>query len=911
MGAHYFPGKVEKTRRFELGELVGSRTRHFLLMTATPHSGKDEDFDIFLTLLDADRFAGKRRKGTKATDTADIMRRMVKEDLLTFEGKRLFPDRIAQTVPYELTDAEQALYEDVTRYVREGMNRAAKLEGKAKNTVGFALTVLQRRLASSPAAIHNSLLRRADRLEKRKALIAAGKDPDAEVPSVDLDDIDNDELNADEVEQIEEQVLDAATSARTVAELDTEIAELHVLASAAKDVRDSGTDKKWTELRRILEDNTLTDAADGTPHKLIIFTEHRDTLDYLADRIVALVGKPRAVECIHGGVRRSERRRITEEFTKNPECRILLATDAAGEGLNLQAAHLMVNYDLPWNPNRIEQRFGRVHRIGQKHVCRLWNLVATNTREGMVFERLLEKVEEQRKAYGGKVFDVLGEAFAETPLRDLLIEAITNDSKVEVQLRMQLVIDEHYAKGVKDLLAQRALASDVLSEADLNAMRRQMDEARARRLQPHYIEWMFRQAFNRFGGRLAKREKGRFEISNVPARLRQAAAQTGSLGPVASRYERVTFDLDTVAVDDKPNADLLAPGHPLHDVVCQTAISELSQVLTRGTVLVSAELEEPHLLVGVLEEVVDATGEVVAKRFGYAYVSQTGDVSAAGPAPYLDCVGAPAGPAVSAARTKPWLVDAEAKAVSWIIAAQLPEYLTEVLPRRGAELVKVREQVTSRLNAEINRLSAEALAAQEKEATGGKPKESSDSLSRKAADLEARLSARLVKLDLQQQMSTKPPRVLTSALVLPLAMVEGELPADMPMKAKETKEIERRGVDLVLATETKLGRTPTEQAFTNPGFDVLSEQTDDDPIRIEVKARIAGSDDFFVSHNEVITGKNAVPRYRLALVCVDPRGPEHDEVRYLADPFATVELGDATGMKFPWKTMWNKSVEPF
>ena len=130
------------------------------------------------------------------------------------------------------------------------------------------------------------------------------------------------------------------------------------------------------------------------------------------------------MQAIHGGVRRADRRAITEEFTKNPACQVLLATDAAGEGLNLQAAHLMVNYDLPWNPNRIEQRFGRVHRIGQTEVCRLWNLVAANTREGEVFARLLQKIEEQRKAYGGKVFDVLGAAFDETPLRDLLIEAI-------------------------------------------------------------------------------------------------------------------------------------------------------------------------------------------------------------------------------------------------------------------------------------------------------------------------------------------------------------------------------------------------------------------------------------------------------------------------------------------------------
>lgn len=912
MAAHYFGNELRKSKRFELGELFGQITRHLLLMTATPHSGKNEDYELFLTLLDADRFAGKRRKGTGPADTADIMRRMVKEDLLTFEGTKLFPDRIAQTVPYELTEAEQELYEQVTNYVRQGMDRAAKLDGKAKNTVGFALTVLQRRLASSPAAIHNSLVRRADRLQRRKQLIEAGRDPDAGLPSVDPDDLDNDDFSAEETEELETEVLDAATAARTVAELDTEIAELKQLAAAAKSVRDAGTDRKWSELRRILEDNTLSPDTGEETHKLIVFTEHRDTLDYLAGRIESLLGRPGAVECIHGGVRRSERRRITEEFSKNPECQILLATDAAGEGLNLQAAHLMVNYDLPWNPNRIEQRFGRVHRIGQKHVCRLWNLVATNTREGMVFERLLEKVEEQRKAYGGKVFDVLGEAFAETPLRDLLIDAITTDSQLEVQLRMQLVIDEHYADGVRDLLAQRALASDVISDADLDDMRRQMDEARARRLQPHYVEWMFRQAFTRLGGRLARREKGRYEISNVPARLRHRASSSAGAAPIATRYDRVTFSLDTVEADGRPTADLLAPGHPLHDAVTAETITQLSGALTRGTVLVSDAVEEPQLLVGVYEEVIDGTGEAVARRFGYAYASGSGDVVAAGPAPYLDCVAAPIGPVVDAARRLPWLADAESRAVSWIIANQLPAYLAEVLPRRSAELVKVRTQVTGRLNAEINRLAGEALAAREKEAAGAKPKETADSLSRKAADFEARLERRLARLDRQAQMSTKPPRVMTAALVLPLAMVEAALPADAPIRAKETKEVERRGVELVLAQERSLGRVPEEQAFNNPGFDILSALPDGETIRIEVKARLAGSDDFFVTHNEVVVGKNAVPRYRLAMVSVDPKGAEYDEVRYLADPFAGVELGDAgTGVRLAWKAMWAKGTEPF
>jgi superfamily II DNA or RNA helicase len=904
MAAHYFGGKLEKTKRFQLGELLGSLTRHLLLMTATPHSGKVEDYQLFLTLLDRDRFEGKNSENP---DTSGIMRRMIKEDLLTFDGKRLFPERKAETVPYELTELEENLYEQVTDYVREGMNRADRVGGKRKNTVGFALTVLQRRLASSPEAIYKSLVRRSQRLQRKKQEILNGTYRDTE-PTVDLEGLDADDYNAEEVEQLEEELLDAATAAQTAQELDAELADLVDLTALAKQVRDSGTDRKWSELRTIVEDHALITDSDGRPRKLIIFTEHRDTLEYLTTRIRTLIGKPDAVKAIHGGVRRGERRLITEEFTKNHDTQILIATDAAGEGLNLQAAHLMVNYDLPWNPNRIEQRFGRIHRIGQEEVCRLWNIVASNTREGDVYTRLLIKIEEQRKAYGGKVFDVLGDAFHETPLRELLLEAIRDGDDPQVRERMHEVVDATVSEGLPELLKERALAADHLGEADLEVLRAEMDEARARRLQPHYIELAFKAAFIRLGGRIAKRERGRYEIAHVPAQIRASKHQ-----PIATRYDRVTFDLEHVQPESQARADLLAPGHPLHDAVMEETTKLLSGALNYGTVLVSSTLEEPHLLVGVIEEVCDATGASISRRFGYCYVDSYGTVSPAGPAPYLDCVAAPEIPAVAAARRLPWLTEAEDRTMTWIITNQLPDYLAEVQPRRAAELAKTRALVIRRLEGERDRLLFDSAIAAEKEHAGEKPKESSESLNRKALDLDVRLRKRLELLDQQQLMSTKPPRIITAALVLPIGMLEHEIPASAPVHAKETKAVERRGVDLVLNCEQKLGRKPAEQVFTNKGFDILSTAPSGDTYRIEVKARLDGASDFYVTHNEVLVGKNAVPRYRLALVKVDPRGAQYDQVRYLDNAFATTELGDfeATGIRGDWNKMWVKGTEPF
>ncbi|WP_248843912.1 helicase-related protein [Streptomyces hirsutus] len=757
MGAHYFGGKVEKTKRFQLGEILGEIARHLLLMTATPHSGKEEDFQLFLTLLDRDRFEGKQKR---SADVSGIMRRMIKEDLLTFEGRKLFPERIAETVPYELTALEYDLYEDVTHYVREGMNRAGRIGGKRRNTVGFALTVLQRRLASSPEAIYRSLVRRTERLERKRQEILRGTYRES-MPAIDPADFDTDELNAEEIEELEEELLDAATAAQTVEELDVELIELRALVKTAQRVREAGTDRKWTELSALLRDHALVTDANGRPRKLIIFTEHRDTLRYLQDKIGSLLGEPGAVRAIHGGVRRAERRQITEEFTKNRDVRILLATDAAGEGLNLQAAHLMVNYDLPWNPNRIEQRFGRIHRIGQEEVCRLWNLVASNTREGEVFTRLLEKLDQMRETYGGKVFDVLGQAFAETPLRDLLLDAVQYGEQPAVRNRMYEVIDSTVGDGLAGLLDERALAVEHFSDADLRALRAAMDEARARRLQPHDIASAFKDAFTRLGGRIVAREQGRHEIAHVPQRVRSAGN-----GPIATNYDHVTFDLGCVRPDARAHVDLLVPGHPLHDAVMAETIRTFEGALNRGTVLVSATLEEPHLLVGMVEEVADATGASVARRFAYVYVDSRGTVRPAGPAPYLDCADAPDGASAGIACGFPWLADAEAKATSWIIANRLPAYLAEVQPRRLAELVRTRELVTKRLTSEKERLLLDAAAASEKERRGEKPKESSASLHRKAAGLDVRLRKRLALLDQQQSMSTKPPQILAAALVL-------------------------------------------------------------------------------------------------------------------------------------------------
>src|SRR6266446_4439580 len=655
LSAIFFGGEIKYTKRYRLGQLLGSLTRHFLLMTATPHNGKEADFQLFMALLDGDRFEGRFRDGVHTTDASDLMRRLVKEKLLKFDGKPLFPERIAYPVDYALSPLEADLYKQVTDYVRDEFNRADALNNEGrKGTVGFALTTLQRRLASSPEAIYQSLRRRRERLEKRlreEQLLKRGAEAHLELsrdlPALTADDLDElDDAPDAEVEELEEQVVDQASAARTIRELEVEIAILARLQALAQRVRLSGTDRKWEELARLLQNNAEMFEASGARRKLVIFTEHRDTLNYLTERIRTLLGRPEAVVNIHGGIGREERRHAQEQFLNDPEVLVLVATDAAGEGINLQRAHLMVNYDLPWNPKRLEQRFGRIHRIGQTEVCHLWNLVASETREGDVYRTLLDKLEQACQALGGQVFDVLGKLqFEGRPLRDLLLEAIRYGERPEVRAKLtQAIANAVDRPQLQALLEERALAHDAMDASRVARVREEMERAEARRLQPHYIESFFLEAFKQLGGNARQREPRRYEVTHVPAPIRNRDRLVGIGEPVLPRYERIAFEKTLVAPQGQPLAAFVCPGHPLLDAVIDLTLERHRDLMRRGTVLIDERDPgtSPRVLFYLEHAIQDAglthAGErrIVSKRMLYVEIDATGNARNLNYAPYLD-----------------------------------------------------------------------------------------------------------------------------------------------------------------------------------------------------------------------------------------------------------------------------------
>lgn len=914
LAAHYYGNEVKKTQRFELGEQLGALCRHFLLMTATPHNGKEEDFQLFLSLLDGDRFYGKFREGAHKVDVSDMMRRMVKEKLLKFDGTPLFPERRAYTVNYQLSPLEAALYESVTSYVREEMNRADKLDGKSKGTVGFALTQLQRRLASSPEAIYQSLKRRHKKLQNRleeEKLVGRGRKVREEAElyvarTIDLpDNLDEaeEELSPEDYEDYSEQVVDQATAARTLAELEAEIEILKGLEEQARRVVESENDSKWKQFRELLLDEPQMRDAAGERRKLIVFTEHRDTLNYLRQRIIGMLGQPDAVVTIHGGVNRDDRSKAQELFRQDKDVLVMVATDAAGEGVNLQNANLMVNYDLPWNPNRIEQRFGRIHRIGQREVCHLWNLVARETREGAVFQKLFEKLEIERDALGGQVFDILGEAFEGEPLKDLLIEAIRYGDREDVRARLNRVIDGALdTEHLKAIQQRNALVDNAMSMEQLFRVKEEMDRAQARKLQPWFLRSFFLEAFKRVGGDARRREGDRYELPHVPAVLREADRRiSDTRKPVLRRYDRICFDKQEIHVHGAPDADLVHPAHPLMAALIDTVLIDDRALLKQGAVLVDPADpgETPSLLLILEHSIREGSGSaarVISQRLQFVWAGADGTMRAADAAPHLglEPLADADRPLLAGLLEESWLRSGlEARAVAHAAKMLVPQHYEEVRKRRIERLDKVHAAVRQRLTHEINYLGARAARLDDQVAAGRQPRVQPENLRKRAEELAARLEAREREIEAQRHIVSATPMVRGGALVIPmglLARLRGQpLPASFTADAAARAAIERRAMDAVIAAEQARGCIVTDVSAEKCGWDITSQPpiidgTLPESRHIEVKGRAKGADVITVSRNEICTALNQGDKFILAVVLVD--GESLDGPHYVRQPFA-------------------------
>ena len=918
MSATIWGGEVKYTKRFLLGRLLSNITRNFLLLTATPHNGKEEDFHLFLSLVDPDRFEGTHGNSQQAVNVSDVMRRLVKEELLKFDGTPLFPERIAYTVNYDLSLEEANLYMAVTEYVQEEFNRADNLNNERKNTVGFALTILQRRLASSPEAIFQSLKRRRKRLEHRLAEEKIGKR--VVEYNTNLDDFDDDDFSAEEMEEMEDTVVDHASAAATIAELEAEIKTLKRLEQMANKVRVSGFDRKWDELSRLLQDNETMFGENGQREKLIIFTEHKDTLNYLTDKIRSLLGSAETVVTIHGGMLRDDRRKVEELFKQDKGVRILIATDAAGEGINLQRAHLMINYDLPWNPNRLEQRFGRIHRIGQTEVCHLWNLVAQETREGFVFQRLFSKIEEERQALGGKVFDILGKvSFENKSLRELLIEAVRYGNDPKVRNRLNEVVDHSMDPSeLRKLIEERALTDDVMDVGVVNSIKEDMERIEAHKLQPHFIETFFVEAFRSVGGKIRQREKGRYEITSVPYAVRNRDMQIGFGEPVLNRYERICFDKEYQNIPGKPQAAMICPGHPLLEATIDLIRERNVDVMKRGAIFIDeSDFSQDARLLFYIEDAIqdgivlsNGNRRMISKHIHFVEIKEDGTALNAGYAPYLDYRAADECE-ISAIRnwmqSQAWLCSGvEERAKRYAIENLIPTHFSEVKRRKEAMLDKTAKTVKGRMIAEIQYWDYRAADLQQKEEAGKKnAKLNSGLAARRAESLESRMQARLAEIEKERRVSPMPPVITGGAIIIPKGLVHQLTGTTIVSEFSQgdRQSIEYAAMNAVIEIEAGFGYRPKDVSTAKCGYDVESfvpesmrKRMEEYALRfIEVKGRAKGATTVTVSKNEILTALNKPEEFILAIVEVD--GDQTHTV-YLKKPFKNAPDFTATSVNF-------------
>jgi hypothetical protein len=690
----------------------------------------------------------------------------------------------------------------------------------------------------------------------------------------------------------------------------------------------SGEDRKWDELSKLLQDNDIMFGSDGLREKLIIFTEHRDTLRYLTEKIRSLLGKDEAVVTIHGGLLRDERRKIQELFTQDKDVRILIATDAAGEGINLQRAHLMINYDLPWNPNRLEQRFGRIHRIGQTEVCHLWNLVSNETREGMVFQRLFEKLEQAREALRGKVFDVLGKVtFENRPLRDLLIEAVRYGNDPTVKARLYEVVDHSLDYDrLKKLLEDHALTEETMDVHQVMAIREDMERMEARRLQPNFIESFFLEAFSSVGGKIQLREEGRYEVTFVPFAVRNRDVQIGFGEPVLQKYERVCFDKVYCNVQGQVLASLIAPGHPLLEATIDLIRERNIDVLKRGAVFIDENDEDikERLLFYVEHCVQDGvvlpngSKRIVSKQIHFVEMKEDGTAKNAGYAPYLDYRSpseAERDLVLRFLENQAWLqADVEEIAKEYATVNIVPDHIKNVRARQLERINKTIRAVKERLTAEIQYWDFRSADLKQKEAAGKvNAKLNSQMAARRAEDLQARMQKRLAELEAEKLISAMPVVVTGGAIIIPkglLNQLTGRTNS-FSIDPVARRKIELAAMNAVMNIETELGYIPRDVSGEKVGYDIESmipkkkREKEGAALRfIEVKGRVAGADTVTITKNEIITAFNEPDKYILAIVEVDGT---KTSTTYLKRPFAERPDFAATSVNYSISELMNNS----
>ena len=813
LSAYRYGRKIDKTKRYILAERLADSTKHLLLMTATPHKGDPENFRLLLSLLDENVFASEEgaRSVLDKNGSPYFLRRM-KESMKDFDGKPLFLPRHVHTLAYELEPHEQQLYDAVTSYVSDGL---AQAEEAGNRNVTLALIVLQRRLASSLYAVTRSLERRRDRLTEE--LEQAGRSGRSTQRTM-LIDYDPEEDDLDEL-TTEEEALSGASTARTPEDLRAEITKLGDLIALAESTRRKGPERKLSEFRRVIESQTVTDRNE----KILVFTEHRDTLTYLTRQLREW---GYSVCNIHGGMKLADRIGAEKEF-RGP-AQFMVATEAAGEGINLQFCKVMVNWDLPWNPNRLEQRMGRIHRYGQEFEVEVVNLVANTTREGSVLVRLMDKLERMREQLGhDQVYDVVSSVLeaGQVRLDTLIREAILNRRSMEDILGdLEFVDSSASVAAARDALGE-ALAT---SHIDMGSILGNERDSKERRLTPEFVERFFADGLRYLGGRIATGTDDDWRLDFVPTDLRKEA-QARNAGEFGTSDRLITFSKERLRRD--PPAEFVAPNHPLFDAVMGRLLDLGRAQLVRGAVFVDKEARDPYLVWLLEVAVVNGVGEEVHGRL-LALRQRGTDFEPITPGVLLDLPPSEVAPAAPEFLTSLAEGDGAVAAASRLYSE---EYIAEVTAEQERQAGIVERALQQSTNDNLSEMQGRLERQHGEEAKGRDMRIAIRTTNEQIETLTTDLRRRREELQRRRVTSIRTPRVVGVAAVIP-----GPVPRVREEgRGGDNTTVELAAMQVAMEYETSHGRNPVDVSKTGVGCDIRSEGPDGTVRYIEVKGHAA------------------------------------------------------------------------
>lgn len=824
------------SKRYQALEILSSKCEHLLLLTATPHRGRTDTFKNLLQLLDEDIFSSDtlvtdRINEVGKTGVNKFFIRRLKEEMKDWNGAPLFKERFTSTAMYRLTPEEKRLYDKVTDYL---MKRRAEAKKESNIHVSLALMVMQRRLTSSIFAIMRTLKNRYNAL--RSLVEELNQNPNLwkqkqkiELDFQTLDDFD--EFDDEERESLENIMSDPKkaklfTTAKSPAEIRKEADQVKGLVELAEHLYNSDKEEqKFIKLRELLQSEGVLDRNE----KLVIFTEHKDTLDYLEGR---LKNNGYTISTIHGGKTVDERRTAQTRFAGDAQ--ILIATDAAGEGINLQFCRLLINWDIPWNPNRLEQRMGRIHRYGQKQNVMVFNLVAQNTREGNVLKRLLDKLDVIRTQMGDdRVYDVISDIFENVDL-DQIIRTTFDGEKTayEETIENQLTEENVRAKIVEK---KEKLGYSLVNYADA---RRLKDDSDERRLQPIYIRLFFEKAFKQLGGKYTELRKSIFRIDEMPEQISSTLKDdyniSADIRQVLFCFDKQVF-LDYRLTPDLGTVHYINPGNPVFDSIVKVVMKEYKEDMLKGTILVSPEDKREYLAFFVKSQVTDnrsrKDGESIAsEKLAFVYGSNLHDFRLTSPAKFIDLHP----PLTFAKEIRPPGVVSHDEVIQWSFDnitqpqfADTQQHVREDTEMRKSYLEEAFTNLIFDITAEINELQGKILLGDQK------VDEKINLKQQQIEDIKRKKRERLLKLEQMQELGMKPPEVLGCAFVVPLSGMEFQQHYGM----SRDDEVEDVAMEVAMDFETKQGWKPEDVSGDNTGYDIKSISPEGLKKYIEVKGR--------------------------------------------------------------------------